>query len=151
MSNLIIALLVLILLGICLVGVLFFLRRKRQSRKKELLPTHKKTHRRLTITAAPYYGRPDSIHVIEEKRNLINNSSSPPQSPVPEIRITFPDEEDHAGRPMGGHVVVVRLGETGAIGMEPLSEDQLPPYQVADTERFQSLDLDRIGGLKEKL
>ena len=75
---------------------------------------------------------------------------SPPPSPVPEIRITFPDEEDMSGKRTSGRVVVLRIGESGAIGMEPVSHDALPPYQRDDAERFQSLDLDRIGGLREK-
>ena len=76
--------------------------------------------------------------------------SSPPLSPVPEIRITFPDEQcEKTGRRKSGRVLVVRVGEKG-VGLEPLGEDeQLPAYE-SEKERYQSLDLDRIGGLKEK-
>jgi len=70
-----------------------------------------------------------------------------PSSP-PEIRITFPDEED--AKDKGGRVVVVRVSESGSIGMAPLAQDALPPYQSSDADRFQSLDLNRLGGLKEK-
>lgn len=45
---------------------------------------------------------------------------------------------------------MVRIGDSGSIGMEPVGEDALPPYQSSDAERFQSLDLERMGGLKEK-
>jgi hypothetical protein len=150
-TNLLLALLTLIFFGLALVGILYVLR-KRQSAAKELLPTHQKTsnHRRLTITATPYTGKTESIHVYDEKRNLIENSSSPPDSPVPEIRITFPDEEDHSGKKKTGRVVVVRIGDSGSVGMEPVSTDHLPPYHSNETERFQSLDLERMGGLKEK-
>ena len=87
--------------------------------------------------------------MTEEKRSLVANSSSPPPSPVPEIRITFPDNEDVAGKRQSGRVVVLRIGESGAVGMEPV-EEQLPAYQWSDSGKFHSLDLDRIGGLREK-
>ena len=82
---------------------------------------------------------------------MISNPSSPPLSPdnVPEIRITFPDEQDEAGRRKSGRVVVVRVGETG-VGLEPLKEEQLPAYEKETGERFHSIDMERIGGLKEK-
>jgi len=79
----------------------------------------------------------------------MENSSSPPASPVPEIRITFPEEEDESGKRKSGRVVVVRISEAGSVGLEPCQEE-LPPYQSSDADRFQSLDLERMGGLKEK-
>lgn len=84
---------------------------------------------------------------------MVEESSRPssPTSPLPEIRITFPEEEDEAGKRKSGRVVVVRISENGGVGLEPLNEDHLPPYQKSDAERFQSLDLDRLGGLKEKI
>jgi len=87
--------------------------------------------------------------VYNEKQTLMDNPSSPPVSPIPEIRITFPEEEDEAGKRKSGRVVVVRVGETG-VGLEPYQEDDLPPYQNSEAGRFQSLDLERMGGLKEK-
>ena len=83
----------------------------------------------------------------------MEESSRPnsPSSPLPEIRITFPEEEDEAGKRKSGRVVVVRIGENGGVGLEPCNDDQLPPYQKSDAGRFQSLDLDRMGGLKEKI
>ena len=45
--------------------------------------------------------------------------------------------------------MVVRISETGGMGLELYSDENLPAYQQSDAERFQSLDLDRIGGLKE--
>ena len=68
---------------------------------------------------------------------------------MPEIRITFPDEENEAGKSTSERVVIVRISETGGVGLEPYSDEDLPAYQQSDAERFQSLDLDRIGGLKE--
>lgn len=81
--------------------------------------------------------------------NLIHNSSSPPSAAVPEIHITFPDEESKAGM-QKGRVVVVHITDSGSVGMEPLRQETLPPYQKEDADRFQSLDLERIGGLREK-
>lgn len=82
---------------------------------------------------------------------MVEDSSQPssPSSPVPEIRITFPEEHDDAGKSKSGRVVVVRISETGGLGLEPCSDEHLPAYQQSDAERFQSLDLDRLGGLKE--
>lgn len=161
MVNLLIALLVLVFVGLVCVGALYFIRKVRRSRAiaRQSLPQYNdavhssnNNHRRLTISTAPY-GRGSSIYVYDEKSSILNNSSAPPLSPdnVPEIRITFPDEHDDSGRPKSGRVVVVRVGETG-VGLEPLKEEeQLPAYQKEIGARgFQSIDIDRIGGLKEK-
>ncbi|KAL4778475.1 hypothetical protein BJX76DRAFT_343101 [Aspergillus varians] len=152
MVDLLIALLVLVLVGIVLLGGLLVLRRRRQNRQQPELPVHNgqcSTHHRSLTISAPPYSQTESVFVIDEKRNLMENSSSPPPSPVPEIRITFPEEEDEAGKRKSGRVVVVRIGEAGSVGLEPYN-DQLPPYQSSDAERFQSLDIERMGGLKEK-
>lgn len=155
MVSLLISLLVLVLLGMALIGALLFLRHLRKARKAAEsdpeLPRYEKrqsNHRRLTITATPYGKGRESILVYQEKQDLLANSSSPPPSPVPEIRITFPDEVDESGKRQSGRVLVVRVGEH-SVGLEPLQED-LPPYQRDASDRFDSLDLDRIGGLKEK-
>ena len=158
LMKLFIALLVLVLSIAILVGALFVLRKHRKSKRQQQpeLPYHntsqgspKSNHRRLTITAAPY-GRNSSSFVINEKSAFIEQSTSPPASPVPEIRITFPEEESSAGKRKSGRVVVVRISENGGVGLEPYTEENLPPYQSSDSDRFQSLDLDRMGGLKEK-
>ncbi|PGH17238.1 hypothetical protein AJ80_04880 [Polytolypa hystricis UAMH7299] len=153
--NLLISLLVLVLFSLALIGLLLVIRRKRQAQKQSELPLYNSqcgqtsNHRRLTITATPYHGKHESVYVIDEKRSLVQNSSSPPTSPVPEIRITFPEEEDASGKRTSGRVVVVRISDKGGVGLEPCDED-LPPYQSDGQDRFQSLDLDRMGGLKEK-
>lgn len=151
---LLISLLMLVLLGLVLIGALLFLRNIRRARKQAeadaQLPLYEKrqsNHSRLTITAMPYKGR-ESVVVYSEKQNLMSPTASPPTSPVPEIRITFPDEVDESGKRQSGRVVVVRVGEH-SVGLEPVNED-LPPYQRDASDRFDSLDLDRIGGLKEK-
>ncbi|KAG9246361.1 hypothetical protein BJ878DRAFT_291041 [Calycina marina] len=159
MLNLLIALMVLVFTSILLVGALYIARKVRQHRAivRQQLPTHNEKSqssnpRSLTITTSPQ-GRQSSVYVYDEKSSMIHNPSSPPLSPdnVPEIRITFPDEHDESGRRSAGRVLVVRVGENDAHGLEPLAEsNQLPAYQKDSDERFHSLDMDRIGGLKEE-
>lgn len=152
MLKLLIALVVLTVTAILLIAGLLVLRAVRRSRSRESSSEpgafgsekpNASTYRRLTIDTM----NTTPAYVIQEKRSLIENSHSPPPSPLPEIRITFPDEVDQTGRPQSGRVVVVRVGDN-AVGLEPLDE-ALPPYEKGG-ERFQSLDLDRMGGLKEK-
>jgi hypothetical protein len=157
MVNLVIALMVLVIVGFIFGGGLYLIRKMREARatKNATLPTYKPpnssknvaNHRRLTIMTR----RSPSIYVYDEKSSLTSNSSSPPLSPesIPEIRITFPDEQDESGRPKSGRVVVVRVGEYG-VGLEPLRDEQLPAYEKDAGERFHSIDMERIGGLKEK-
>lgn len=159
MIDLLIALMVLIFVSLLLVAALYTVRKIRRSKaiaRQQLLPLHNEkppasaSHRRLTITTTPY-GRGSSIYVYDEKSAMVSNPPSPPLTPndVPEIRITFPDEHDEDGRRKSGRVVVVRLGETG-VGLEPLKDEQLPAYEKETGGRFHSIDMERIGGLKEK-
>lgn len=150
--DLAVVLFTLILLALCLVGMLYYLRRQRDARKRNLLPTYEgnPSQRRLTISATSFLGESESIYVVDEKRDPTNNPSGLPPSPVPEIRITFPEEEGTSGKRQTGRVVVLRIADSGAVGMEPLTQEQLPPYQHENGGRFHSIDLDRIGGLKEK-
>jgi hypothetical protein len=148
------SLLILFILGLACIGALMFLRSIRKARKEaeavSKLPLYEKrqsNQRGLTIKAMPYRGR-ESVLVYSEKQDLMSTASSP-TSPVPEIRITFPDEVDESGKKQSGRVVVVRVGEH-SVGLEPYNNDELPPYQRDSSDRFDSLDLDRIGGLKEK-
>lgn len=133
-------------------ALLWFRRKRALQRTALALPTHhRRGHQRsLTITTTPAFVGQDRVFVYDEKMNLIANSHGPPGSPVPEIRVTFPDEVGQDGSKMAGRVVVVRIADSGSVGMEPLAPEQLPPYQQADTGRFQSLELDRVGGLREQ-
>lgn len=141
-------------LFVCAVSIsLVYLRRRRALRQMALLPMHQRRghQRSLTITNPPAYTGQDKVYVYDDKMNMIGSSNCRPDSPVPEIRITFPDEIDQSsGQKTSGRVVVVRITDSGTIGMEPLHPEQLPPYQKADNGRFQSLELDRIGGLRER-
>jgi hypothetical protein len=158
MINLLVALMALTFAGLLITCALYAIRKVRRSRaaRRQGLPQYNgpskntaKQHRRLTVTATPY-GRLSSNFVYNEKSSMMRESSSPPLSPdsVPEIRITFPDEQDESGRRKSGRVVVVRVGET-SVGLEPLQDEQLPAYEK-EAGRFHSIDIERIGGLKEK-
>lgn len=145
--GLVVALVALVLLGLGLVAALFFLRSMRRARRQasnSSLPQYNDVASRrshLTITTDR-----KSMLVYSEKEGLMDS----PTSPVPEIRITFPDEVDETGKCQSGRVVVVRVGEH-SVGLEPVGDDALPAYaRDAEGARFDSLDLDRIGGLKEK-
>lgn len=150
MLDLLIVLIVLLFVSLLLVGALYAVRKIRQRRAitRQQLPSYNEkvlipsNHKRLKIQSP-------GLYVYDEKRSMISPPSSPgsPGS-VPEIRITFPDEEDKHGRRRSGRVVVVHVSETG-VGLEPL-EEQLPAYEKESSERFHSIDLERIGGLKEK-
>lgn len=151
MHQLLFVLFTLLLVATLCSLALFFLRRKRLGRQQAgLLPTHhQSSHHRSPSISNFNYGKNESVFVYDEKMNLIHNSSGPLTTAVPEIHITFPDEEGKAGVQQGRRVVV-HITDTGSVGMGPLNQDNLPPYQKEDADRFQSLDLERIGGLKEK-
>jgi hypothetical protein len=157
MTNLLVALVVLFAAIAILVGTLLILRQMRRTKKERLL---RENHDTLPI----YSEKPSAQHASSarssrltitttsyEKEALMQRDNDGSLSPndVPEIRITFPEEIDESGKRTSGKVVVVKIGEH-SVGLEPCHED-LPPYQQSmDGGRFQSLDLDRVGGLKEK-
>lgn len=91
----------------------------------------------------------EQVYVYDDKMNLVSRSDNAQAGPVPEIRITFPDEDGQCGRNASDRIVVVKISDSGNIGLEPLHSEQLPPYQRQDAGRFQSLDLNRMGGLRE--
>lgn len=151
MITLLIVLLVLLVLALLLVAGLLLLRQRRRARKQSLLPEYDEKRLSTSSTASHHRrGRAvdiEAVHVYNEKQDLMGLSDNPPDSPLPEIRITFPEEFDEAGKRKSGRVVVVHVGDT-AVGLEPV--DALPAYQKTEGERFQSIDLDRVGGLVEK-
>jgi len=151
--NLLIALLVLLVLSICMCGALLVIRHRRRSRKQHQgLPLYNEKRDSASSVASSHrrvLTRPsESIYVLQEKQNLIDNSEQPRNSGVPEIRLTFPEEYDADGKRTSGRCVIVRVSESG-VGLEPV-QDKLPAYKQTEGERFQSLDLDRVGGLTEK-
>ncbi|KUI65606.1 hypothetical protein VM1G_00561 [Cytospora mali] len=159
---LIIVLGVLVVLGLLLVGILIVLKRTRRQQRMRGdsgLPQYNdvvqeagartNNHQRLTIETRN--GR-SSVLVMKDGQPMLANPSSPPHSPdnVPEIHITFPEEEDESGRRKSGRVLVVRVGDNATVGMEPLDEEQLPAYEKESSHQFYSIDMDDIGGLREK-
>lgn len=152
-SGLLFGFFILFLFTCTLSVTLIYIRRRRAMRAMGLLPTHQRRghQRSLTITTPPVYSGQDKVYVYDDKMNMIGSSNCRPDSPVPEIRITFPDEVDQSsGEKTSGRVVVVRITDSGTVGMEPLHPEQLPAYQRTDHGRFQSLDLNRLGGLRER-
>jgi len=153
MVTLLVVLLVLVILAVLLVAGLMFLRARKRARKQQLqLPMYDEkrastasslsTHRRVLVRPS------ESAYVLQEKQEFMDDSTSPPPSPLPEIRITFPEEFDKdTGKRQSGRVVVVRVGDAG-VGLEPMEE--LPAYQKDENDRFHSIDLERVGGLVEK-
>lgn len=156
--NLLIALLSLVFFGMVLLGAWVGLRRVRRSRalREQTLPQYydvkrNSNHRRLTIETKGGLGR-SSVVIFKDGEPMLANPQQPPHSPdnVPEIHITFPDEEDKQGRRKSGRVVVVRLSEGSNVGLEPVNDEQLPAYEKESNTQFYSIDMNQIGGLKEK-
>ncbi|KAK7746138.1 hypothetical protein SLS62_009517 [Diatrype stigma] len=152
--NLMIALLGVAFFGLVLIAILIVLRRMRhrQTTPEEALPQYsdiKQGDGRNTLTIQTADGR-QSI-VVVNGRPMLADPNSPPHSPnnIPEIHITFPDEHDENGRRQSGRVLVVRVGDA-TVGLEPVKEEQLPAYEKENSNGFYSIDMDNIGGLKEK-
>ena len=152
MNHLIFVFFILLLFASLSSIAFYALRRKRLAREAAVLPTYHQVshHRSASVSNFNTGHRNESVFVYDEKMNLIHNSSNPPSGAVPEIHITFPDEDEKSGSSQPGRVVVVHITDSGSVGMAPLKRDNLPPYQKEDADRFQSLDLERIGGLREK-
>lgn len=159
---LIIVLSVLVVLGLLLIGILVVLKRlRRQQRMRNdaglpqyndvMQDSNKTSANHQTLTIETRNGR-SSVLVLKDGQPMLANPSSPPHSPdnVPEIHITFPEEEDESGRRKSGRVLVVRVGDNATVGMEPLDEEQLPAYEKESSHQFYSIDMDDIGGLREK-
>ncbi|CAN8096454.1 unnamed protein product [Discula destructiva] len=156
-NLLVIVLAVIVALGVVLLGALLVLKKARNQRARASTnpPQYNdvvhqdKNHHHLTIDTRS--GR-TSIVYNKDGKPMLANPNSPPhaQDNVPEIHITFPDEEHEGGRRKSGRVVVVRVGDNAAVGLEPLDEDELPAYEKDSNGSFYSIDMDDIGGLREK-
>ena len=157
--NAMIALLSLVFVSLVLAAVLVLLKRMKRQQQMRIatLPQYHEVgkrasnHRGLTIETTSPGGRRSVFVFGKDGQPMLSNPDSPPHSPdnVPEIHITFPDEDDEQGRRKSGRVVVVRVGDA-TVGMEPLHEEQLPAYEKESKTGWVSLDIDSIGGLKEK-
>ncbi|KND95065.1 hypothetical protein TOPH_00703 [Tolypocladium ophioglossoides CBS 100239] len=157
--NFMLIVLGLVFFALVLASILFLLRRRRlrlTRQQMEGLPTYNETkqtsnHRGLTIETS-HNGRSSILYIGRDGQPMLQNPNSPPHSPdnVPEIHITFPDEQDDQGRAKSGRVLVVRVGDNATVGLEPMHDEQLPAYEKEAKGQFQSIDMDQIGGLKEK-
>lgn len=159
--NLLIAVLSLVFFGLVLAAFLYLLQRYRRRKQMRLntLPQyrevkHSGNHRRLTVQTSTTNDRSRSSIIIINSHGqpMLANPQSPPHSPdnVPEIHITFPDEHDDRGRRQSGRVVLVRVGDNAAVGLEPVYHEQLPAYEMESHSEFHAIDMEKIGGLKEK-
>lgn len=138
-----------ILLVAILISTFFLIRRYRKHITSDLL-LHKgdleaaSGHHRSTNPASP-----QPSFVVREKEAFIASTFGPPTGTPPAIHLTLPGELDDGTKCESDRVVVVSIGEHGEVGLSPLVQEQLPPYKEHASERFQSLDLERLGGLKE--
>jgi hypothetical protein len=125
---------------------------KRRSSKKQKLPLNKDDlETDTTPTRASSIRSNSSIQksfVEREKELFYADTYGPPSSPPPAIHLTLPEEHED-GTKSDARVVVVSIGPHGEIGLSPLEQEQLPAYQEVESERMQSLDVERMGGLKE--
>jgi len=139
------ALVIIAALGLILGGVLIVIRRIKK-KNTPTLPTHTRNHS-LTVTTIPFKSSKRNSWFGSDKKGS-DSQPGTPTSPVPEIRITFPEEEGADGKRKSGRVVVVQVGEAGAAFVRDIEPDNLPPYQKKG--EFTSVDLEKVGGLKEK-
>jgi hypothetical protein len=148
--DLLIVLVSLSFAGLVSVGLIYAVRKyqaHRSARHASLPSYHARNIHDLNIRAPPYSRNSAIQNYYDEKTG---SPLSPATSPVPEIRITFPDDVDGEGRQLKGRVVVVRVGEKGGVGLEPVKdEEQLPKYE-RDGKKWDELDMNLMGGLKEK-
>jgi hypothetical protein len=162
MINTLLLILGLVFAALIGVSMLFIFRRYRQQQRmrNEILPSYSDSakhssgphnHHGLTIETK-HNGRSSTIYISRDGAPMLANPQSPPHSPdnVPEIHITFPDEQDSEGKRKSGQVLVVRVGDNATVGLEPMQEEQLPAYEKETKNGFYSVDMDQIGGLKEK-
>lgn len=138
--SLLIALVILLSVALVLVGALVLLRKLRKAQKAKELPTYENSTRE----------RPPTIIIpFSEKQSLVGGAQPSPTSPVPEIRITFPEEEDRSGRRVSGTVVLVQSGNS--VAYRPVQDGLPPSYSQSNgNSTFQNVDLDTVGGLREK-
>lgn len=157
MINLMLIILGLVFLALILASVLYlFHRRRRLQRLRDgTLPKYedvKQTNPHGLTIETTHNGRSSVYYIGRDGQPMLQNPHSPPHSPdnVPQIHITFPDEHDENGRAKSGRVLVVRVGDNASVGLEPMHEEQLPAYEKEAKGQFQSIDMNQIGGLKEK-
>jgi len=132
------------------VGAIYGMRKykdMKNARRNRLPQYNSKNAHGLSIDPPAY--SPSSTPAYYDEKSSTSYPSTP-VSPVPEIRITFPDDIDEHGKAVKGSVVIVKIGDRGGVGLEPVrNEDQLPKYE-RDGKKWDDVDMDLIGGLKER-
>lgn len=158
MIDLLLSILGIVFFALILLSVLFLVRRRRRQQRlqSETLPTYQEVSRDaksqgLTIETK-HNGHSSIVFIGRDGQPMLQNPQSPPHSPdnVPAIHITFPDEHDDQGQEKSGRVLIVRVGDNATVGLEPIQDEQLPAYEKEAKGQFQSIDMNQIGGLKEK-
>jgi len=181
MSNLVTALIVIMLAGLALSGALFYLRWRRRrlsalrmqanleanaafgnsshaqmSQNASLrAPPRPSHHRRNKSLTTPPHSPVFIVGSVDEKEDLMSEKSweagrNGSVGSVPEIHLTFPEELDEKTGKRESRVVVVTVTDKGNVGLQPFSDEPLPAYRERDNAAMRSLDLDRIGGLKDQ-
>lgn len=155
-TGLLVALLVLVIISASCVGALWYLRRVRRAREG-ILPQYsekgalspRNSHHKRVSAAVVSPTTQAGLFAAAEKSPLSATSAPVTPANLPAIHVTFPEEVGSDGKRMSGRVVVVHMDDKGGVGMAPVHPEDQPPAYTTDG-RFVSLDLERIGGLKEK-
>ena len=152
MASFTVSLVLFFLIGSAFAVLFLFLRRRRRFLQQTAnLPSYNTRLHQRRGNFESSTSIQTSVLVYDENQNLISKTSNNVALPVPEIHLTFAEEGSSTDARKGPRVVVVRMGETGSVGMEPVAgQDDLPPYRASAEPRFESLDLERMGGLREK-
>jgi len=146
-DNLVSATICILVLIMVLCSVLFVIRRVRRARAAAAseLPLHKAD----IETGLSSQSASTTSFVQREKEAFLASTYGPSMAAAPAIHLTLPEELEDGSKSSAARVVVVNVGDHGEVGLSPLEHEQLPAYQETTDDRFQSLDLERLGGLKE--
>jgi len=146
-DNLVSAAICILVLISVLCSVLFVIRRVRRTRAAAAsgMPLHKADIE--SGLSSPSASTPSFVQ--REKEAFLASTYGPPTAAAPAIHLTLPEELEDGSKSAAARIVVVNVGDRGEIGLSPLEHEQLPAYQETSEDRFQSLDLERLGGLKE--
>lgn len=122
----------LLIASLLLASILILLKRHRKSSKRiaplpiyerklapPMRPYHRRTQSTYSIPDASRFSKSSTIVSYEEDLKSARTTTSRLPSPLPEIRVTLPDEIDAAGQYHSGRVLLVRIGENSE-GLEPI-------------------------------
>jgi len=146
-DNLVSATICILVLISVFCSVLFVIRRVRRARAAAAsgLPLHKAD----IEAGVPSQSASTPSFVQREKEAFLASTYGPSMAAAPVIHLTLPEELEDGSKWAAARIVVVNVGDRGEVGLSPLEHEQLPAYQETSQDRFESLDLERLGGLKE--